>query len=490
MTALLASRWLYRGVLIFFVLEALWIVFSAQYPMAFDEEFHLGIIKLYAAQWLPVLPANAGDVGQFGPVVADPSFLYHYLMSFPYRIIHLFTDNQAAIVILLRLINVALFTYGIVLFSRLLLQMGVSRAFRSLALGLFVLIPVVPLLAGQINYDNVLMVVVAWASLLALQVYQGLADRKLNLLALALLLAVCIFGSVVKYAFIPIAVGVVGCTVYMLWRKLGVAKSIGAARKSYGTWSKNAKIGIATLLVVGLGLCLQRYGVNVAKYHAPLPDCAAVLSVGQCMNYGPWARNHTFAGNKGVVDPNPIKYTKAWVKGLHKRLFFMINGAQHPVYQNYPPAPILADTATALALIGLVVVCVYSRRIFAGRPIVVCLVVMTLLYLAALWYTNYSDFIQTGRPVAINGRYLIPILLPMAGIVGLGLQPALRRLPSLKVAMAVVAIVLFLQAGGVFSFILRSDDGWYWENRTVVNMNHAAKRVFDPLMYQGGNGDN
>src|SRR6185369_13463896 len=48
LTTLLSSRRFGVGVLAFFVFEALWVTFSALYPMAFDEDFHFGLIKLYS----------------------------------------------------------------------------------------------------------------------------------------------------------------------------------------------------------------------------------------------------------------------------------------------------------------------------------------------------------------------------------------------------------------------------------------------------------
>src|SRR5262245_25799525 len=107
--ALLSSRRLTYVILGFFVFEALWVAFSAVYPMAFDEDFHLGIIKIYSHQWLPFLSDNAVNTGQFGALSRDPSYLYHWLMSFPFRLVQLFTDSQTAQVIVLRLINIALF---------------------------------------------------------------------------------------------------------------------------------------------------------------------------------------------------------------------------------------------------------------------------------------------------------------------------------------------------------------------------------------------
>lgn len=143
--------WLIVGLFLF---EALWLAFSGRYPMAFDEDFHLGIIKIYAYHLSPFWGSQPVINDTFGAVNRDPSFLYQYIMSFPYRFIQLFTKDQTIIVIFLRIINVALFALSLPIFRRLLQKTGASKQIIHAALLLFILIPVVPLLAAQINYDN------------------------------------------------------------------------------------------------------------------------------------------------------------------------------------------------------------------------------------------------------------------------------------------------------------------------------------------------
>src|SRR5690348_13109817 len=119
-TRLLGSRRFFYGVLIFFGLESLWIAISAAYPMAFDEDFHFGLIKIYSHHWLPFLSGQPEGADAFGAVARDPSYLYHYLMSFPYRLISFCTGNETAQVVFLRLLNIMLFGTALVLFRRVL----------------------------------------------------------------------------------------------------------------------------------------------------------------------------------------------------------------------------------------------------------------------------------------------------------------------------------------------------------------------------------
>src|SRR5579872_6980280 len=91
---ILSSNKYFIGLVLFFICEALWIAFSGHYPMAFDEDFHFGVIKIYAHHISPFLSHQPANADEFGAIFRDPSYLYHYLMSFPYRLITLFTKDQ------------------------------------------------------------------------------------------------------------------------------------------------------------------------------------------------------------------------------------------------------------------------------------------------------------------------------------------------------------------------------------------------------------
>ena len=154
--AILSSRRFFWIIFVFFVFESIWIAFSAIYPMAFDENFHFGLIRVYSHYWLPFLNAQPPHADAYGAVARDPSYLYHYLMSFPYRLIALVVHGQTGQIIILRLLNIGLFSIGLILFRKVLLRARISRALTNMSLLLFALIPIAPQLAAHINYDNLI----------------------------------------------------------------------------------------------------------------------------------------------------------------------------------------------------------------------------------------------------------------------------------------------------------------------------------------------
>jgi len=491
-TAFLGSRRFFYGVLVFLAVESVWVAVSARYPMAFDEDFHVGIIKIYSHHWLPFLAAQPDNANQFGGLARDPSYLYHYLMSFPYRLVAAMTDNQMAQIIVLRLLNIPLVVWAMVLFRRVLRRAGTSQPLAQTAIALFVLIPIVPLLAGQINYDNLLLPLVAWMCLLTFDVYTAARERRIPLATWALLAVVCLLTSLVKYAFLPMAAAMLAFVAVGLWRGFyGHGRAfLAACRQGFAGTSLRLRWLLVVAVILSAGLFVQRYGVNTVQYHTPIPACDAVLDETACRAYGPWLRNYELeaakanAGQVAETHPSPIAYTWQWLQSLHYRLFFSVNGP-YDDFRNFPPMPIPSATAILLAVSGLVAVVLCCRQLFAGYPLIAFLASLAFVYAAALWLEDYSQFVETGQPVAINGRYLLPILLPLAAVFGRAFHIVLAQLPRVKVYAAAIALVLFLQGGGVSSFILRSDALWYWEQPGIVHMNEAAQRVLSPLIIEG-----
>lgn len=480
---MLGSRRFYRAVIIFFVLEAIWIALSSRFPMAFDEDFHLGVIKVYSHQFLPFLSGQPDGANAYGALAADPSYLYHYLMSFPYRVVAFLTGNQYVQVVVLRLINIGIITAGVLLFRKVLLRAGTSPLLVSVATLLFALIPTVPLLAGQINYDSLFLLALAWVCWLVVTITDDLQRKTLDLKRFVILAVSLLLGCLVKYAFLPIAAAVTAYMVVMVWRTFRRQRFDRVLGRAYAKVSTRAQIGLVVLVAVGAGLFLQRYGANLVRYHDPVPSCDAVIGVDACTEYGPWARDYALTAVKPAIHPEPLAYVWQWLQGMHYRMFFMVSGP--PLFVNYPPSPLPSGVAVVVLIFGAASLAFYWRQVFAGRPFLIFLLGMAAIYTVVLGLQNYSSYLSTGQPVSINGRYFIPLLLPMVAVAGRGLSVATRRWPQIRAWAAVLVIACFLQGGGVFGFILRSDSSWYWPSPAITNLNQAARDVLAPIMLEG-----
>lgn len=486
---ILGSRWSFFSLMVVFVLQALWIAFSAVYPQAFDEDFHFGIIKTYAHHWLPFLSSQPADANAYGAVTRDPSFLYHYLMSFPYRLIELFTHNQATQVILLRIIDIGLFAGGLLLFRKFLLRVGLSQRLSNLTLFVFILIPIVPQLAGQINYDNLLLPLAAWAMLVTLDVIDQLKRHQFSLQSVLKLMTICLAATMVKYEFLPIFVSIVLFLAVMFWREFRGRwpswKQLFVSYRSH-PWPKKAVV--LGVFVVVFAMFIQRDVVNLVRYHNVAPDCGYVLPIEACSQYPVWGHDYIshqqVIGHSVSVSSNPFWYVWEWMYWLWYRLFFAINGPTHD-FTNYPPLPLPAACFIAIVLSSLAAVAVYRKQLFQTNPYFIFLGLMTVVYLLALISQGYLKYRHTAVLELMNGRYLLPILLPAAAIGATAIQYAMRRRPRLQIAVAAVIIICFLQGGGLLTFISRSDASWYWDNQTVRNLNDGAQRVTRPFIFEG-----
>jgi hypothetical protein len=479
---LLASDRFYVAVLVIFVLESAWIAFSALYPQAFDENFHFGLIQLYSHHWLPFLSGQPANADAYGAVARDPSYFYQYLMSFPYRFLALFMHSQAALVIAMRLIDVAFFTVGLALFRRVLLRVGLSRGLSNASLLLFILIPIVPALAAQVNYDDLLFPLTAWVCLETFNVIDELKLRKPSAISLLKLLTISLFACLVKYAFLPMLLSIVlvlGIIIYKTYRNNFDDLRAALARSfiSASTWTK---LSLSILCLIAIGLLVQREGVNVIKYHSVVPDCSRVLSVKQCSAYSPWyvdyQRHQQVLMGATPASENLAVYTWQWFYWMWYRLFFAVNGVASN-FNTLPPLPLPSLAAVLVGLAGLAAVIKWRRRLLYQNPYLLFLLTLCVVYSASLFTKGYATYKYTAVLENMNGRYLLPILLPLAAIMGLAFSASLRRSTPRKAAALLVVLVLFLEGGGLLTFMVRSDQTWYWANPTVIKVNDTAHNV-------------
>lgn len=467
----------FRLIVFALIISAVWIALSGQYPMAFDEDFHLGLIRLYASHAWPFFSGQPANADAYGAVARDPSFLYHYLMSFPYRVICLFTNDNSLQVLLLRALNIALFASCLPLFRRLLRTAGGSPAVVNACLAIFILLPISPLLAAQINYDNLLLPVTALTLLLTLRLRKLAGATKL--LGLLTVIDLGIFGSLIKFAFLPIFFAIL---LWLLVTNRHALKQPHGLRMSIEK-AVRCKRGILllTLFLMLTVLGFNRYGVNLIRYHDPVPDCGKVLSLSHCANYGPYIRDYNYGINKSNFKTTPYDFSKEWLYGMWLRTMFAVDG---PKTQYETRGPFIIPANAILVLLGLGLLALLLKGWQIWRPMAASsslFVLVSVAYVAALWLQEYKAFAHTGFPVAINGRYLLPVSLLVMLLAARALARLLGPRPLIKSAVLLVSISSLMIGGGALTYILRSNDTWYWNSRIVRTANHGVQRVLGPI---------
>ncbi len=481
---ILASRLFFFGVMAVSILQGAWIALSSRYPMAFDEAYHYNLVRMHAEQWNPLFLSQPAGPAPYGALVRDPSWLHHYLLSFPYRLLDALGASEYVRIVSLRLINVAFFAIGLYLFRRLLLLSRASPAAVHASSLFFILVPTVPLLAGQINYDNLQFPLLAATLLATYAAAEAIRKRKPRLLTITLAFIFALLGSVNKFTFLPFLLAVVlyiGVVTVKTYRhKLSdLVKGLRQPWRLEGSWQRNSALGV---LVVLSGLFVWFYGVNTVVYHNPVIQCHQVLEPSRCEGFEPWLRNYTLAQSAPSSTTNPVKFTIDWIGGMFYRSFFVINGATGPKrYTNMVPLGI-AGTAALLMVVGVVLTARFASRILAKDRVLQLTLLASLVYVAALWGRNFNDFRNLGEMVAINGRYFQPILFPLILFVVASYQRALFKNPQAKFWLFIISMLGFMSGGGIIGFIHYSDVDWYFAGQAwIESMNAAARRLVAPL---------
>ena len=177
----------------------------------------------------------------------------------------------------------------------------------------------------------------------------------------------------------------------------------------------------------------------------------------------------------------PIAFSKEWIYGMWLRSFFAVDGPAS-LYETRGPFVVPADTALVLVGLGMLGVLLSGRELWRRqRPSTSLFALVSLVYIAALWLQEYRAFRHTGFPVAINGRYLLPVLILIIFITGSAVALRLNTSRGLKTGLITLTLVALSLGGGPLTYILRSSDYWYWPNSLTRTVNHAAKHVFGPI---------
>jgi hypothetical protein len=482
----LASAKFFSVIMAIFIVESVWVAISAKFPMAFDEGYHFAVIKIYSSHLGPVFFHQPPGPATYGALPHNTSFLYHYFMSIPYDIVGLWTNSLLAHVIVLRLIDVALFAVSLILIRKVLLKTKASPAIVNVSLLFFILIPVVPLIAGQISYDNGLIPMIALTLFLTVNFSEKLRSKKrIDVAGLIVLYSICLLACMVKFPFLPILTALTIYLIFIFWKF--TKDHPGALSKNTRIdWQKISllnKVALISLLVASTAFWIDIYGVNIIKYHNPVPQCGQVLGAKECASFAPWARNYADAKWNTGVDINPLRFSASWLYGMFDRLFFTINGPGGPSSNDNHLAPVVSITALVLSGVGfLLVVFRYGKSIVKDDWVLGMLLFVSGVYVISLWGRNYHDFLHLGKIVAINGRYLVPIIIPAYLIVARAYQKLLEKHLYIKLILFVVVVLAYLEGGGVIGFIFYSNAQWYWpSDQFANNLNNYAKDLIRPL---------
>ncbi len=495
--ALLGSRYFFFAVALFFFLQMAWIALSAIYPMLFDEEYHLGIIEIYSRQLGPFIASQPPEAAFHGDITRYSSYFFHYLMSFPYRFITLFTSDLTTTVIIMRFLCIGMVMAGFWLFRKVLLNFGLSRPISHGILLIFTLIPLVPFALAQINYDSLLFLLVPLMIYLS---QAALRTSEKQAWSVALLLGVSCVAVITKFTALPIVLGCVLFVAFGLWRRRG-SNTANTLARQYLALPRLKLILTSCFVLLSLGLVTERYALNIVSFRALEPACDRLHSTDDCLQYTVFRRNETWRQNYEAQPHklmSPIEFTKNyWAPHIFGDFFvtaaFVYEDKKEMTLRTLPTdlqasagnRVLITAGWVALSLSLVLLVFTAVRRNLKPAPLFGLTFLILIIYASAHWMKNYSDYLTIGSTTAAQGRYYIPLLILVLACVAVSLR---QLFPSLRVRLVIFAICLLLltQGGGVANYMLYSNKGWYWSahEQTIEAANKNAQRAlrsFTPL---------
>jgi hypothetical protein len=446
----------YLSVLLAFTIETSWLALNSRFPMAFDEAYHFGLIQFFSHHLNPLITTQSGNTFRYGAIIQDPSWLYHYLFSFPYRLTTIFTSSLEIQAISMRFLNIALAIASLFVIRKLLKALNLPDALTNIIILIFAFTPIFSVLSAQINYDNLLILMSTLCVYNCLLFIKKLDAKVFDIQRLLVVLILCMFSSLVVFTFLPIFLAIILLIIWCLFKWRRNRHLLKEAVISLKNVSRKAKIFLLLFGLLGGFLFIRFYGVNLIRYDSPIPQCNQVLTINDCTQYYAWDSNY-IARLQHVEHPtknlNVLIYGTDWLEVSGYELF----GAILPFHGPYFIAvPFYTIVVTLLMISGVCLVFKFKIMVKDNKYLLV-IAVVSIIYVLSLLARNYHDYLQLGLPKAISGRYLVPVLVYLYVLLGLSVKYVLDGYHwtknILKPVLAILILFSFIYWGGYRPYI-------------------------------------
>lgn len=429
-----------------------------KHDLLFDEGYHMAIVRLFAANGVPFVSSQSPDQAWLGDLTRFGSYLYHYVVSFPLRLLAGAEPSVQFFVV--RTVGVVMATASFIWFRKALLTIGFTPATVHTVLFLVAALPLSSFSAATVNYDNLLILIVAvYFALLARMATASTTtwEQWTGLVVLAGL------GALTKFTFLPVVL--VSAILLVALHIVRGVRSTPRARPHWGFRDHRAiriALTLIGLLVVAVAVA-ERYLVNVLLFRTPAPECDVVQTASFCASYGPWQRNVELDAAFPDQPAGPGGFLSYLVHAWRPTLLDTFSTTGYS--GGFSEAPVLVSTLIAVAAhIAVLLVVISIPRIARSRALTIIAVTM-IAYLGFLVSRNYAEFLRFGVPVAVSGRYLLPFapFVLAAAAWGLGLVLAItgRFRRPLLAAVAVGVLLLTTQGGFALTLLSVADPDWF-----------------------------
>jgi hypothetical protein len=413
-------------VLIYFAARLAYLALRVVPSIPPDEISHVGRILAYAQTWW--IPPESPDSFAFG-LLGERPWLYYWLMA---RLTRLSSD-----LVFLRLANAALAlatAWIAVLWAR---EWSAQPLERLLVLVLLTNTLMFTGIGATVSYDNATNFLAAAALLTFTRL--GRSARTLPLLGFS---ATVLAGCLVKRSFLPLAALFAGLFLWRYGRELPQR-----LRRLRLELRQPLPLAMTLGVLVLAGLNLQLYAGNLAHYGRLVPHFDQVVGLENALDNRIFARNQIVElYRQGRVDLEQAQRMARDIPlpGDRVATLQLLDAARQPASSRAGPfqyafewsRSMLANTIGYLGheqaerrpssllpyatLVGLAVfLFLYSLlRGRASRTLIDASLLSLGYALILLWLVHYPSYLRSGHfGLALQGRYLFPVLLPIYALI-------------------------------------------------------------------------
>ena len=473
----LSSKIFFWVVIALFIMQSLWIAFSIRFPMLFDEFYHFGVIKVFSGHLSPIIVNQPVEYDIYGNLTFGNASIFHYLLSFPFRLISFITQDQTIQIIFLRVINILLAASGLIVFARLFKAIDIKQIYINLSLFFFSLITIVTFVSATISYDNLLFLLTPWFLLLGVRI---LRSKTISVSYILQFIIVGLFASLIKFTFLPIFVAGVLFVFLVVFKKHGKALP-NKLLKSINKITKFKSVLLVSLLIIFGSIFTIRYITPTIKYGSPIPDCGATLSVERCRVGYVYDRDMRLKATKAerYAEP-PQQYILSWLKSQLTQLDTSAALTPH-TWLYGKPMPVFSFIMSTLAYICSIAILLNLYRI---KKNINCIFIttMALVLIFTVFIFNILSYYSAHIDLNVQVRYLLSIFPVFMVMSMVALSDLIGHRRHVKVLILIAVLLFSTQGGGIIKPIINADSNWYWQNTVIIETNKDLKNILSPLV--------
>jgi len=418
-----------------FIVQAVVLVFAVRITVPPDEQNNINFIQYYAQHSISPFLTNQTPTYSLGDKTREVDYLYHYTMSLVERVLPFSETTEDRII---RLFSVAFAVFAFMTLVRVLKRLKISEATINVSLLILTNLPMVLLLSAAVNNDVMVWLGMSLGLLLVLRLMEDPLPTDL-----LWLFALCCLGGLTKRTLLPVCLvfGISGLTIAIKqWRLL--VQRLKSPKRYF--------VVALVIAVLGLGLFAERVGGNIVRYKSVQVTCEQVDGTAACYNFWTNVRARSLAS----LPPEKQLPMPFFVVRWFSDSFFNVVDVQTQYWKHQvKPARLLTPLLVAALFVGLGYGAVYERKRFVleresqYRVYVLGVALMFIAVQLAVNFSTYTHYKVYG--LALNGRYIIPSILPLAGLAAFYWSKLLARRPGWLVMVAIGLIVFTIGGSGL-----------------------------------------